>query len=761
MADSPRYSSATYFHDVIARAQGSAAAIDSEALSRRGFLKVAGASGLALAFNLPGARHALAADAAGEFAPNAFIQIAPNGQILIYAKSPEIGQGVKTTYPMIIADELDADWKDVVVEQSPINSALYGPQFAGGSVGVPTNWMLLRQAGAVARAMLVSAAAKEWNVAETECATDKSAVIHNATKRAISYGDLASKAAALPVPDAKSVKLKTKAQFKIIGTRVAGVDNEAIVTGKPLFGIDTVVPGMLYATYTKCPAVGGSVKSANLAEIKKMPGVVNAFVLKGTGKPAEVMPGVAIVAKTTWQAFAAKKALKIVWDESSASEDSWTAAQAKAKDIAKQPGETVLENSGNVDGALSGAGVIEAFYTYPFVAHAPLEPQNCTASYKDGALEIWAPTQMPDGGITGASTVTGIPKEKITLHQTRVGGGFGRRLSNDYVCEVAMIAKTIGKPVKLQWMREDDMAHDFYRVAGFHSLKGAVDDKGKIAAWDNHFITFTADGKAPVAGGGIGPPPGRPGPKGPGEFPAPFIANYRLTQTMMPLQIPCGPWRAPGSNGIAFPIQCFINELATAAKRDHVEFLIDLFGAPRRLQEGNPYAINTGRAVGVIKLAAQKSDWGKKLPKGSGRGIAFHFSHAGHFAEVVELSVDDKKKITFHRIVVAGDIGPVVNLSGAENQCEGAALDGLSTMLALETEIENGRIQNLNFDEYRIFRNRNMPQVEAHFIQTDVSPTGTGEPALPPIAPAIVNAIFAATGDRVRTLPLTKSGYSV
>jgi isoquinoline 1-oxidoreductase beta subunit len=309
----------------------------------------------------------------------------------------------------------------------------------------------------------------------------------------------------------------------------------------------------------------------------------------------------------------------------------------------------------------------------------------------------------------------------------------------------------MGAPVKLQWTREDDMAHDFYRVGGFHAFKGAVDEQGRIAAWQDHFISFSADGKQPVSGGNIDD----------AEFPALLVENFRLTQTLLPLQTPCGPWRAPRSNAIAFAVQSFLHELSTAARRDHRDFLLELMGEPRWLKPGDPYALHTGRAAGVIRLACEKSGWGKKLPKGRALGLAFHFSHAGHFAEVAEVSVGKDKKLRVHRVTVAGDIGPIVNRSGAENQCEGSVIDGLSTMLALELSLENGRIAATNFDGYPLLRMPHAPPVDVHFVESDFPPTGVGEPALPPVAPAVCNAIFAATGERVRRLPLARSGYSV
>ncbi|HEU4653767.1 MAG TPA: molybdopterin cofactor-binding domain-containing protein [Steroidobacteraceae bacterium] len=723
-----------------------------ERWDRRSFLKLVGIAGggFALGFYF----HDSNADAsdASEFAPNAFLRISQDGSILIYSKGPEIGQGIKTAFPLIIAEELDADWSHVQVAQAPINPAVYGRQSAGGSRSIPASWDQLRKAGATARAMLVSAAAKEWGVGETECFTEPSAVVHAQSSRRLSYGTLAAKAASLPVPDEKSLKLKDRKEYRLLGTRVTGVDNPSIVTGKPLFGIDQVVPNMGYAVFAKCPAVGGKVRSANLDEVRKLPGVTHAFVLEGTGKPTEVMPGVAIVANSTWAAFSARKQLKVEWDESSASKDDWNASVKQAQQLAKQAGAESLRNSGNVDEAFQAGKTVSAFYSYPFVAHAPLEPQNCTASYQNGAVEVWAPTQTPEAGLKSVATVLGIPVEKVTVHQTRAGGGFGRRLMNDYMCEAAQISKQAGIPVKLQWSREDDMQHDFFRVGGFHSFKAAVDESGKLTAWTDHFITFTADGEKPTSGGDLSAD----------EFPLQLVPNAQLTQTKLKLMTPTGPWRAPRSCSIAFAIQSFIHECAVAAGKDHLQFLLDIMGEPRWLQPNNEFALNTGRAANVIRLATEKAGWGrKKMPQGRGLGLAFHFSHAGHVAHVAEVSVSNKKQLKVHRVTVAADIGPIINMSGAENQVQGAVIDGFSTAMGLEMGIENGRIQPTNFDRYPILRIAHAPEVDVHFIQSEFSPTGVGEPALPPTAPAIANAIFAATGHRVRSMPFSKEGYSL
>ncbi len=726
-------------------------------VSRRGFFKLSAAAGagLVIAFAV-NPKVAEAATAAKEFVPNSFVRVAPDGVITIICKGPEIGQGIKTAFPLIVAEELDAAWSDVKVEQALIMPDIYGRQSAGGSTSIPANWDQLRKAGGVARAMLVSAAAKQWGVKESELTAQDSAVIHAATGRKLKYGELAMKAAALPVPDPATVPFKTRDQYRLLGKSYTGVENLEVVTGKPLFGIDVKLPGMLYAAYEKCPATGGKVASANLDYIKTLPGVKDAFIIEGNGVVSEVMPGVAIVADSTWAAFRAKAALQIKWDESNASKDSWTKSVTKAHEIAGKRGDTVIYSKGDVEGTFKGAAkTVEAFYSYPFVPHATLEPQNTTAwlktDSKGDSLEMWIPSQTSDRAKTQVAKILGLKESQCTLHQTRAGGGFGRRLVNDPACEAAAIAQRVpNTPIKLTWTREDDMRHDFYRVGGFHNLRGALDAKGKLVGWSNHFITFTTDGKIPVTGGNF---PNE-------EFPLPLLAASETTQTMLPLMTPCGAWRAPRSNGIAFAVQSFINELAVAAGRDHIEFFLEILGEPRHLPPQTIATLNTGRAADVVKLAAEKAGWGKTMPKGRGLGFGFHFSHAGHVAEIAEVSVDANNKITVHKLTVAADIGPIINMSGAINQCQGAAVDGVSTMMNLMVNIENGRVLEGNFTEYPILRMKDAPQVDVHFIQSNNLPTGLGEPALPPAMPAIANAVFAASGRRLRSMPLRQAGLT-
>ena len=729
-------------------------------LNRRDFIRVSvlAGGGFALSLALPGTAWADVAPAldgtAKAFTPNPFIKITPEGIITILAKNPETGQGIKTSLPMIVAEELDVDFSTIVIEQAALRGDV-GAQFAGGSRSTPDNYLPMRRAGATARAMLIEAAAQTWKVRPEELTTEKGRVFHAATGRSLSYGELASKAAMLPIPDEKSVRLKNEDEFRLLGSRVGGVDNVAIVSGRPLFGIDQRLPGLVYAAYEKCPVFGGKVISANVDRIKTLPGIRDCFVIEGTADVNGLLPGIAIVADSTWAAFSAKRQLQVVWDESDGAGHSTEAYAAKAAELARSEGASVRDD-GDVGAAFAAAAhVVEGSYFYPFLNHATLEPQGCTAwARDDGSIEFWTTSQTPGGGQDLVARTLNIPKEKLKLNLVRAGGGFGRRLANDYVVEAAAIALKVKGPVKLTWTREDDMRHCFYRPAGFHYLKGAVDAQGKLSAWQNHFVTFgyKSDEK-PASSAGLGAD----------ELPARFIPNYRHRQSIIPTVVPTGPMRAPGSNGLAFVMQSFIDELAFAAGRDPVQFRLELLGEDRLVQPGKgqrgaPY--DTARMKGVVKLAAEKAGWGKSLPKGEGQGIAFHFSHSGYVAMVAEVAVTHDGTLKVRRVTAAVDVGPIVNLSGAENQIQGSIVDGISTCWLQEITHDRGRTVQSNFDTYPLLRCPETPAMAVHFVRSKYPPTGLGEPPFPVVPPAICNAIFAATGKRVRQLPLTKTDLS-
>lgn len=742
-------------------------AFEPASAGRRNFLRKSAlaSGGLVLGFYLNGTTNAAeqvakpSAAPGAEFRPSAFIRIGRDGIVTLISKQPEIGQGIKTSLPAVIAEELEVSWKDVRIVQGDLDPA-YGRQSAGGSTSTPTNYEEFRRLGATARAMLVDAAAQTWKVPAAECFAADSAVHHRPSKRKLGYGQLVDKAATLPVPDAKTVALKDPKDFKLLGKRISGVDNHAVVTGKPLFGIDTKLPGMLYAVYEKSPVFGGKVKRANLDAIKALPGVKDAFVIEGTDDLRGLLPGVAILADSTWAAFSARKQLQVEWDEGRFADQSWAGFVSQAKALAKKPGTTQLRKDGDVNAALAGAAkTVEAAYTYPFISHASFEPQNCTAWFRDGALELWAPTQNPAAGQDLVAATLGLPKEKITLHITRSGGGFGRRLSADYIVEAAAIAQRVGAPVKLTWSREDDLRHDHFRAGGFHFLRGGVDAKGKLIAWHNHFVTFanpvTREGKTALQTGSGGSLSGD-------EFPGRWIDNCHLEQTAIECGVPMGPWRAPGSNVFAWVFHSFIDELAHAAGRDPLEFRLEILGDKAIVsgtgERGVPYDVSRMRRV--LLDVADKAGWGrKKFPKGQGQGIAFHFSHRGYIAQVAEVTVGKDGSLKLDRVVVSTDIGAqIVNLSGAENQVEGSIVDGLGTLMFPEINIERGRVVQGNFNDYPLIRISDAPaKIEVHFVKTDYPVTGLGEPAFPPLAPAVCNAIFAAIGKRVRQLPLSRT----
>lgn len=725
-------------------------------MERRSFIKFSTVAGGGLCLGLllnegPLQAQQLSADGAPEnFEPNAYLSIATSGAVTILSKNPELGQGIKTTLPLIIAEELCADWKRVTVEQAPFDPSKYGWQGAGGSTGVPSNYDTMRRAGAVARTLLVEAAAELLNAPVEECRAEAGEVIHAITGRRLSYGELVVKAATLRLPDPQTLVLKSRQELSLLGKRIGGVDNLAIVTGTLRYGYDLNFPGMLYAVFVRCPAVGGTVKEAKLEALRSLPGIKDAFVLEGNGRSDELNAGVAIVGQSTYAVFSAAEALEVTWDEGKASKDSWSQAVEKAKALAREPG-TEQNHEGDAQGALaSAATTIEASYSYPFVAHASMEPQNCVARYESGALELWTGSQNAGASLGALAKLLDLDKEKISIHLVRAGGGFGRRLMNDYMIEVAVIAKRVGGMVKLLQTREQDMTHDFYRAGGFHHLKAGLDSAGKLCAWRQHFVTF-GSGRKEARGASLGVE----------RFPLAVVKPYSLSKTILPLEIPTGYWRAPGSSAYAWVFESFLNELSVAAGRDHVAFLLELLGESRWLPPANSGALHTGRAAGVIKLAAQKGDWGKPMKPGSGRGIAFHFCHQGYVAIVCELTVLPGKKVKVDRMVAVADVGLIMNRSGAENQVEGSLVDGLSTMALQSISYEQGRVQEANFSDYPLLRLAQTPRIESYFIESEFSPTGLGEPVLPPVPPAICNALYAATGERVRTLPLIAAGYSL
>ncbi|MFT6752426.1 MAG: isoquinoline 1-oxidoreductase beta subunit [Candidatus Azotimanducaceae bacterium] len=738
-------------------------------INRRGFLKVSAVAsgGMMLQMSLS----SLAADPGtlvGSKELNVYVEIASDGQITIYAATPEMGQGIMTSLPMIIAEEMGAKWEDVVVLKAPLDSAKFGMQGAGGSTSIPLNFNTMRRMGASAREMLISAASVSMEVKRQELEARDSQVIHSSGE-SLSFGQLAALAVLQPVPDPETLSFKDPRSYTIIGSSVGGVGNLIIATGQSEFGIDVDVPDMKYASYTRCPRVGGKVLSFNLAEIKGLPGITDAFILEpndNAGKSAMgfldgvavLHGGVAIVGEDTWSVFDAKSKLKVSWDESSASHDDWLQMIETAKQIAsKGEGEISLDNA-MVESELANENnqLIEAFYQFPFVAHVCMEPMNCTASFNKGrgdqkdTMEVWIPSQFPGQVKEIANHMLGIHPDNVKVNPMRMGGGFGRRAFHDFASEAMAISHKLEAPVKLTWTRTDDIHNDFFRVGGFQNMKAAINANGKIAALEQHYIGFAHKGK-PVIGSGL---------RG-NELTMSAMKQTKVKQSMMEINTPCGAWRAPGSNTNAFVEQSFIHELSVLAGRDHLEFLLELMGKRRWLDEGNVNALNTGRAIDVIKLATEKAGWGRTMPKGSALGLSFYFCHAAHVAEVAQVTVDENQNFSVDKVTVAVDVGPIINMSGATSQVQGSIIDGLSTMALQQITMKDGVIEQDNFHQYPVMRIAAAPEIDVHFIQSDNKPTGLGEPALPPLAPAVTNALFSATGVRIRSMPLSEVGFKL
>ena len=718
-------------------------------VSRRDVMLTAGAAaGGGLALGLAGEAQAQDPALAGL---NAFVRIAPSGVVTIMSKNPEIGQGIKTSLPMIIAEELDADWSKVVIENAKLDPAKYGAQFAGGSLSTPMNYDTHRRVGAAGRKMLVDAAAQTWGVPAGQCRTEAGVVIGPGGKR-LGYGELAAKAAGMPAPDLKSVTLKDPKTFRIMGKSVPGVDSPKIIKGEPIFGIDVVVPGMVHAVYVKCPVFGGKAKSANLDEVKRQPGVKDAFILAGTDDLAGLLSGVAIVGDNWWRVNKARGVLKVEWDEGPTAGQSSEGFAKAALAFSKERQSKSFQTAGDIDVALKGASkVIEASYFYPFLSHATLEPQNCTVHVQGSECVVWAPTQNPGQGRTLVAKTLGLKEADIEVNITRNGGGFGRRLSNDYMVEAAAISQKVGAPVKLLWNRADDMQHDFYRPAGFHYFTGGVDASGKLVALRDHFVTF-----------GKGDTDANSASLARTEFPAGALDNLSFSRSAIELGVPTGPLRAPGSNALAFVFQSFIDELAHAAGKDPMQFRLDLLGERRTLAGpavgGGPprQGFDTGRMRDVLEKVKAMSGWGvRKPPAGSGLGCAFYYSHQGYFAEVVQARASARGVPKVEKVWVAGDVGSqIINPTGALAQVQGAVLDGLGQALGQEITIDKGRVVQSNFADFPLLRINDAPPVEVAFVTSNNPPTGLGEPALPPVLPALCNALFAATGKRIRALPI-------
>ena len=723
-------------------------------LNRRALLK-AGAlagGGLMLTASLPMVARAAAGASAEPAMLTAYIKIAPDNSIVIVGKNPEIGQGIKTMLPMLIAEELDADWdSQVSIEQANFDPQKYGFQFAGGSFATPMNWLPMRQTGAAAREMLIAAAAQRWGVAPSSLRAEKGRIF-DASGRSLTFGEVAEDAAKMPVPDLAKVKLKDAKDFSIIGRAIGGIDSPRIVQGEPIFGVDTQLPGMKYAAFERAPTFGAKLVSANLDAAKAVPGVEDVIVMKGGDNPELLIDGVAVIASNWWIANKARQQLQIEWDNGEWGGHSSAGYEARAKELFAQPPMSELGKSGDVDAAFaSAAKVIEAEYFYPFLAHVAMEPMNCTAlMHEDGRVELWAPTQNPTAGAQGVARQLGLTPDKVAITMTRCGGGFGRRLTNDFMVQAAAIAaEKPGTPIQLIWSREDDVRSDFYRPAGWHKFRAALDADGKLTGFEDHFVTFAKSGTVPMEAS-----------MGADEFPARFVDNLRYGQSTIETRVPTGPLRAPRSNALAFVFQSFLDEIAQEQGKDLPALMLELLGDREAFPAtqgfgGMQPGFSPPRAKGVIEKVLEMSDWSTPPAEGRAKGFGYYFSHLGYFAEVVEASLSERGAIEVHNVWVGADVGShIINPFGALNQVEGSVIDGIGQAMGLAVEIENGGAKQSNFHDYQLPRMPVTPEIHVEWVMTDNAPTGLGEPALPPVVPALTNALARLTGKRIRRLPI-------
>jgi isoquinoline 1-oxidoreductase subunit beta len=700
-------------------------------LSRREFVVagVAAGAGLVIGFYLP---HGSQLGKKG-FSPNAYLRITPDNKVTIVVARSEMGQGVRTALPMILAEELEADWKQIEIEQAGA-STLYGDQTTGGSASIRTTWDPMRKAGAAAREMLITAAALTWGVPRSGCTAENSAIKHAASNRSLTYGDLVEKAAALPVPT--DVTLKVSKDYKIVGQRLPRVDTPSKVKGDAVFGIDFRMPGMKFAVLSRCPTIGGKVSAFDDQESKKIPGVTY------VGKVGD--SAVAVVADSVWGAMEGRRVLNLSWNDGPNKDLNTAAVMASLKQAAAKKGASLYSTG---DAAKASGRRISAEYELPFMAHAPMEPGNCTAYFQGTTCELWAPTQVPQDCRDSVAPAVGLDPEQVKVNVTLMGGGFGRRLEHDYAVEAALVSKAIGAPVKVIWTREDDMRFSTYRPASLHQLSAALDGSGFPAALTHRIIAPSISGqKGQPTPGGVDPDlPDEAGPVYP-------LANYSIEYVMTETPVPLGWMRSVYALQAAFALESFIDELAIAAGKDPLQYRLHLLAKDQDL----PYFTTTwhsARMRGVLQLAAEKAGWDKSLPAGRHRGIACFGCFASYMAEVVEITMEnDQPRV--HRVVAAVDCGQVVNPSILEQQIQGGIVYGLANALRAKITIEKGRVVQGNFDDYAPTRMAETPVVEVYAVPSTEAPSGIGEPSVPPLAPALCNAIYAATKKRIRALPI-------
>jgi isoquinoline 1-oxidoreductase beta subunit len=651
---------------------------------------------------------------------NSYLSLSTDGIITILSPNPELGQNIMTSFPMIVADELDADWTRVKVLQAPLDNA-FDRQLTGGSGAVPHSWMRLRTAGATARQMLVTAAAQRWGVDAAQCSTENGYVVHTASGKKLAYGELAEEASKIPVP--KDVQLKDRKDFKFIGKEINNVANDDIITGKGIFGLDFYREGMLFGMIQRPPAFGTKIKSVNADAAKAMPGIVNVITFKNN---------VAVLGKSTWEVMKAKKALVIEY-EPDGNIESTTDHDKLFKSLLDSGTATVKRKDGDVETAFkNAANVIKGEYQCPFLSHSPMEPMNFFAHVRPDGVELIGPTQTPASARTAVSKLLGIPENKITLEITRLGGGFGRRLKTDYVTEAAEVSSLANAPVKLIWSREDDMTGGSYRPAVRYRFEAALDTNGNITGYKLRGVGINAGN-----------------PVREDNFPSGAIENLLIDSIDYSSPITTGAWRAPITNFLAFAEQVFLDEVAKATGKDPVQMRLDLLQKAKTAPVG-AVKYDIGRMEGVIKMVAEKSGWGIK--KSVFQGFSVYFAHRSYVAQVCEVVMENNVPLV-KKIYAVSDCGQVVNLSGARQQVMGAIVDGLGHAMYGKISFKDGAAEQKNFDTYRLIRISEIPEIETYFIDNGIDPTGLGEPALPPTAGAVSNAIFKATGKRLRDQP--------
>jgi len=700
-------------------------------LSRREFVAagVAAGAGLVIGFYLP---HKSGSQSE-TFSPNAYLRITPDNKVTIVVARSEMGQGVRTALPMILAEELEADWKNISIEQAGA-STLYGDQTTGGSASIRTTWDPMRKAGAAAREMLISAAALTWGVPRSACTAESSRVKHAATSRSLSYGELASKAATLPIPT--DVPLKQSKDYKIVGQRLARIDSPAKVKGEAVFGIDFRLPEMKFAVLSRCPTIGGKVSAIDDKESKKVSGV--SFV----GKINDA--SVAVVADSVWGAMEGRRVLNVTWDDGPNKELNTATITASLKQAASKKSANLFVAG---DPTKAQGRHISAEYELPFMAHAPMEPGNCTAHYSGTKCELWAPTQVPQDCRDSVATAIGLDPDQVKVNVTLMGGGFGRRLEHDYAVEAALVSKAINAPVKVVWTREDDMRFSTYRPASLHQLNATLDGSGMPVALTHRIISPSISGQK-----------GQPTPNGvdpdlPDEAgPVYGLPNYSIDYVLAETPVPLGWMRSVYALQAAFALESFIDELAIAGGKDPLQYRLKMLAKDQDLQYFTT-TWHTVRMRGVLQLAAEKSGWDKPLPPGHYRGVACFGCFSSYMAEVVEITMEhDQPRV--HRVVAAVDCGQIVNPAILEQQIQGGVVYGLGNALRAKITIEKGRVVQGNFDDYAPLRMEETPAVEVYAVPSAESPTGIGEPSVPPVAPALCNAIYAATKKRIRALPI-------